>query len=181
MKEYKSFGYDKLPPTIALLIVLFSFAGYTEIEKYSVVSKEFVVDNFVYILVICTVLILCSFNVISVNPDGIKKTLYVIPFVVKNYKWSEIKHYARVKEEWDNSSRYQFKRTFRTIETIWFINYNDKVCLRLKKNREKIETLMTEVAKFEEQFELELKVREPRFMIMGLTRVNYPKKQTPSD
>ena len=57
MKEYKSFGYDKLPPTIALLIVLFSFAGYIEIEKYSVVSKEFVVNNFVYILFICTVLL----------------------------------------------------------------------------------------------------------------------------
>ena len=40
---------------------------------------------------------------------------------------------------------------------------------------------MTEVAKFEEKFELELKVSEPRFMIRGLTRVYYPKKQTPSD
>ena len=181
MKEYKSFGYDKLPPLIALIVVCFSFAAYTEIEKYSVVSKEFVVDNFVYILVICTVLILCSFNEISVNRDGIKKTLYVIPFVIKNYKWSEIKHYAHVKEEWDNSSKYQLKRSFKTIETIWSINFNDRVCLRVKKNREKIEALMTEVAKFEEKFELELKVSEPRFMIRGLTRVYYPKKQTPSD
>ena len=57
MKEYRSFGYDKLPPGIALLIMCFSFAAYTEIEKYSVVSKEFVVNNFVYILFICTVLL----------------------------------------------------------------------------------------------------------------------------
>ena len=181
MKEYKSFGYDKLPPLIALLIVCLSFAAYTEIEKYSVVSKEFIVDNFVYIFVVCTVLILCTFNVVSVNQNGIKKTLYVVPYVLKNYKWSEIKHYAHVKEEWINSGKYQLKRPFKTIETIWFINFNDRVCLRLKKNREKIEALMTEVAKFEDQFELELKVREPRFMIMGLTKVNYPKKQTPSD
>ena len=45
MKEYKSFGYDKLPPGIALLIVCFSFAAYTEIERYSVVSKEFIAKS----------------------------------------------------------------------------------------------------------------------------------------
>ena len=56
MKEYKSFGYDKFPPLIALIIVCFSFAAYTEIEKYSVVSKDFIVDNFVYILFIFNLL-----------------------------------------------------------------------------------------------------------------------------
>ena len=145
MKEYKSFGYDKLPPLIALLIVCLSFAAYTEIEKYSVVSKEFIVDNFVYIFVVCTVLILCTFNVVSVNQNGIKKTLYVVPYVLKNYKWSEIKHYAHVKEEWDNSSKYQFKRTFKTIETIWFINFNDRVCLRVKKNRKNMATISNNI------------------------------------
>ena len=180
MKEYKSFGYDKLPPLIALLIVCLSFAAYTEIEKYSVVSKEFIVDNFVYIFVVCTVLILCTFNVVSVNQNGIKKTLYVVPYVLKNYKWSEIKHYAHVKEEWDNSGKYQLKRTFKTIETIWFINFNDRVCLRVKKNRKKMEELMTEVDKFEDKFEIELKYRDPFFTSSGLRKVKYPKEKTKS-
>ena len=67
-----------------------------------------------------------------------------------------------------------------TIETIWFINFNDRVCLRVKKNRKKMEELMAEVDKFEDKFEIELKYRDPFFTSNGLRKVKYPKEKTKS-
>ena len=177
MKEYKSFGYDYTPLVIAGIIAIYSVLGYIFDSSHDdVISRAFVENNFEYILSLCVVLVLYSLNIISVNKKGIKKTLFFIPIITKNYTWSQIKHYAHVKEEWDNSHRYQFKRTYKTIETIWFINFNDRVCLRVKKNRKKMEELMAEVDKFEDKFEIELKYRDPFFTSSGLRKVKYPKK-----
>ena len=179
MKEYKSFGYDYTPLAIAGIIAIYSVLGYIFDSSHDdVISRAFVENNFEYILSLCVVLVLYSFNIISVDKKGIKKTLFFIPIITKNYTWSQIKHYAHVKEEWDNSHRYQFKRTYKTIETIWFINFNDKVCLRVKKNRKKMEELMAEVDKFEDKFEIELKYRDPFFTSSGLRKVKYPKEET---
>ena len=134
MKEYKSLGYDYTPLVIAGIIVIYSVLGYIFDSSHdNPISRAFVENNFEYILGLCVVLVLYSFNIISVDKKGIKKTLFFIPIITKNYTWSQIKHYAHVKEEWDNSSRFQFKRAYKTIETIWFINFNDRVCLRVKK------------------------------------------------
>ena len=179
MKEYKSFGYDYTPLAIAGIIAIYSVLGYIFDSSHDdVISRAFVENNFEYILSLCVVLVLYSFNIISVDKKGIRKTLFFIPIITKNYTWSQIKHYAHVKEEWDNSHRYQFKRTYKTIETIWFINFNDKVCLRVKKNRKKMEELMAEVDKFEDKFEIELKYRDPFFTSSGLRKVKYPKEET---
>ena len=179
MKEYKSFGYDYTPLVIAGIIVIYSVLGYIFDSSHdNPISRAFVENNFEYIIGLCVVLVLYSFNIISVDKKGIKKTLFFIPVITKNYTWSQIKHYAHVKEEWDNSTRFQFKRTYMTIETIWFINFNDRVCLRVRKNRQKIEELMTEVDKFEDKFEIELKYRDPFFTSSGLRKVKYPKEET---
>jgi len=179
MKEYKSFGYDYTPLAIAVIIVIYSVLGYIFDSSYdNPISRAFVENNFEYILGLCVVLVLYSFNIISVDKKGIKKTLFFIPVITKNYTWSQIKHYAHVKEEWDNSTTFQFKRTYKTIETIWFINFNDRVCLRVKKNRKKMEELMAEVDKFEDKFEIELKYRDPFFTSSGLRKVKYPKEET---
>ena len=181
MKEYKSFGYDYTPLVIAGIIVFYSVFGYFFDSTYdNPISRAFVENNFEYILGLCVVLVLYSFNIISVDKKGIKKTLFFIPIITKNYTWSQIKHYAHVKEEWDNTHRYQFKRSYKTEEVIWFINFDDRVCLRVRKNRQKIEELMTEVDKFEDKFEIELKYRDPFFTSSGLRKVKYPKEKSPS-
>ena len=48
----------------------------------------------------------------------------------------------------------------------------------MKKNRKKMEELMTEVDKFEDKFEIELKYRDPFFTSSGLRKVKYPKEES---
>tara|TARA_B100001248_G_scaffold154914_1_gene116586 strand:+ start:425 stop:667 length:243 start_codon:yes stop_codon:yes gene_type:complete len=80
MKEYKSFGYDKIPLVIAGIIVFYSVFGYFFDSTYdNPISRAFVENNFEYILGLCVVLVLYSFNIISVDKKGIKKPYSLFP------------------------------------------------------------------------------------------------------
>ena len=80
MKAYKSFGYDYTPLAIAGVIVIYSVLGYIFDSSYdNPISRAFVENNFEYILGLCVVLVLYSFNIISVDKKGIKKPCSLFP------------------------------------------------------------------------------------------------------
>ena len=61
------------------IIGFFSVFGYFFDSTYdNPISRAFVENNFEYILGLCVVLVLYSFNIISVDKKGIKKTLFFI-------------------------------------------------------------------------------------------------------
>ena len=88
-----------------------------------------ILDYIEFLLPILFILINLSLFRVTVNSNGISKSLF-FPNVKYNVKsWSDIKHFINVTEV--TKDRYgQEERQ----ETIWFVDFNDKVCLRIQKN-----------------------------------------------
>ena len=194
MGEFKIFNFNKNWMWITIMIPIFYFLaigiladGLCNRPNANIsICFNLSQDDMSSLFAITTILFFCLFiysflrifNYTIITYHGIEYRMAIPSVCLIKKSWREIKHYAHVKEEWDNSHRYQFKRTYKTIETIWFINFNDKVCLRVKKNRKKMEELMAEVDKFEDKFEIELKYRDPFFTSSGLRKIKYPKEET---
>ena len=159
MREYKSIGID------FTLIVIWIISLY-------IVSKEFkdfeiIKENLYYALFSIVVVLIFSVNIIKVNREGIIKELYLVNFKIKSRTWREIKCYAEVDEIYDGEHGKS------TTKAIWFIDYNDKVSLRITKDlRHNFEQVLEIVDKFEDKTNQKIEVSNPYFMRRGWTKAS---------
>ena len=111
--------------------------------------------------------IIISINEIIVDRAGIIKKFYLFPLKIKQLTWKEIKYYVEVDEEY--SGKYG-----KTIDKrIWFIDENDKVCLRIKRGFQyNFEEVLDAIDKYEDKAENKLTISNPYFMSQGWTKVN---------
>ena len=117
---------------------------------------------------------LILFRVI-VNSHGISKSLF-FPNVKYNVKsWSDIKHFINVTEV--TKDRYGKEER---QETIWFVDFNDKVCLRIQKNNvlssKNIKKIISIIKQREVEYPDKLVFRSPFWYRIGLWKVDYSKK-----
>ena len=125
--------------------------------------------NIILFSLIVIVLISFSVNKVRVSSYGIIKELYFMPFVSKQRSWSQIKYYADVDEKYGGKNSVE--------KVIWFIDFNDRVCLRLKKSKRKnLKKVLDVIAKFEDKYVDNLEIDYPYFMRRGWTKVTYYKK-----
>ena len=125
--------------------------------------------NIILFSLIVIVLISFSVNKVRVSSYGIIKELYFMPFVSKKRSWSQIKYYADVDEKYGGKNSIE--------KVIWFIDFNDRVCLRLKKSKRKnLKKVLDVIAKFEDKYVDNLEIPYPYFMRRGWTSVTYYKK-----
>ena len=118
---------------------------------------------------------LILFRVI-VNSHGISKSLF-FPNVKYNVKsWSDIKHFINVTEV--TKDRYGKEER---QETIWFVDFNDKVCLRIQKNNvlssKNIKKIISIIKQREVEYPDKLVFRSPFWYRIGLWKVDYSKKE----
>merc|ERR1711966_290448 len=99
-----------------------------------------------YLIVFLFMTIIISINEIIVDRAGIIKKFYLFPLKIKQLTWKEIKYYVEVDEEY--SGKYG-----KTIDKrIWFIDENDKVCLRIKRGfRYNLEEVLDAIDKYEDK------------------------------
>ncbi len=166
MKEFNSIGInlDMLGGLLILLLPLY-------IDPVQV----FFFQN-LNIIIPCIILYaLCCITNVKVNREGIKKELYLAPITLKKKTWREIKHYAHVTEKWSGQHTQK-------IEVLWFIDFNDKVCLRIqKKTRKNLDKILEIIDKFEDKYEIKLEMENPYFMAYGYSKVKYPTEKLEDD
>ena len=115
---------------------------------------------------------------VTVNSNGISKSLF-FPNVKYNVKsWSDIKHFINVTEV--TKDRYGKEER---QETIWFVDFNDKVCLRIQKNNvlssKNIKKIISIIKQREVEYPDKLVFRSPYMYRIGLWKVDYSKKENP--
>ena len=113
-----------------------------------------------------------------VNSNGISKSLF-FPNVKYNVKsWSDIKHFINVTEV--TKDRYGKEER---QETIWFVDFNDKVCLRIQKNNvlssKNIKKIISIIKQREVEYPDKLVFRSSYMYRIGLWKVDYSKKENP--
>lgn len=172
MREFSSVGLNTgyLLFLVSLIVYAINFFNIID-DKFSIRSffSSMSETNIILFSLIVIVLISFSVNKVRVSSYGIIKELYFMPFVSIKRNWSQIKYYADVDE------KYGGKHSIEKV--IWFIDFNDRVCLRLKKSKRKnLKKVLDVIAKFEDKYVDNLEIRYPYFMRRGWTRVTYNKK-----
>ena len=159
MREYKSVGYD------FTLIAIWLLALYVYVKTNELRDFNFITENIYYAIFSLITVIVFSVNVIKVNRTGIIKELYFLSFKIKRKTWREIKFYAEVDEVYSGQYGEETKKA------IWFLDKNDKVCLRVRRAyRDNLNEVLKIVDKFEDKFEDKIKIRNPYFMKRGWTK-----------
>ena len=165
MREFSSVGLNT-----GYLLFLVSLI-FPAINMFGIIDKLFIMSETNIILFSLIVIVLISFSVnkVRVSSYGIIKELYFMPFVSKQRSWSQIKYYADVDEKYGGKNSIE--------KVIWFIDFNDRVCLRLKKSKRKnLRKVLDVIAKFEDKYVDNLEINYPYFMRRGWTTVTYYKK-----
>ena len=137
-----------------------------------------ILDYIEFLLPILFILINLSLFRVTVNSNGISKSLF-FPNVKYNVKsWSDIKHFINVTEVTNDKNGKEERQ-----ETIWFVDFNDKVCLRIQKNNLLSSKNMKKIISIIKQREVEypdkLVFRSPFWYRIGLWKVDYSKKENP--
>ena len=137
-----------------------------------------ILDYIEFLLPILFILINLSLFRVTVNSNGISKSLF-FPNVKYNVKsWSDIKHFINVTEV--TKDRYGKEER---QETIWFVDFNDKVCLRIQKNNvlssKNIKKIISIIKQREVEYPDKLVLRSPFMYRIGLWKVDYSKKENP--
>ena len=137
-----------------------------------------ILDYIEFLLPILFILINLSLFRVTVNSNGISKSLF-FPNVKYNVKsWSDIKHFINVTEV--TKDRYGKEER---QETIWFVDFNDKVCLRIQKNNvlssKNIKKIISIIKQREVEYPDKLVFRSPFWYRVGLWKVDYSKKENP--
>ena len=167
MKEFKSIGINL--DLLGILLILVAFPIYIDDFRDFIFTD----NNYLYAIGACLINALFCITVIKVNREGIKKELYLAPIVLKSKTWREIKYYAHVKESWSGQYGPQH------VEVIWFIDFNDKVCLRIRKSaRKNLDKVIDVIDKFEDKYEIKLEIKNPYFMAYGYSKVKYPNEKS---
>ena len=158
MRNYKSVGFNY---TYILLYITVIGIIYESNGDFS-----FAYDNMYYLIVFLLMTIIISINEIIVDRAGIIKKFYLFPLKIKQLTWKEIKYYVEVDEEYSGNGTTIDKR-------IWFIDENDKVCLRIKRGFQyNFEEVLDAIDKYEDKAENKLTISNPYFMSQGWTKVN---------
>tara|TARA_B100000575_G_C23079362_1_gene621792 strand:- start:100 stop:630 length:531 start_codon:yes stop_codon:yes gene_type:complete len=170
MKEFKSVGLNFFMSGV-LLAFVFSPLYIDEFADFLLTDH-----NYLYAIGGCFIYALFCITVVRVNREGIKKELYLAPIVLKSKTWREIKYYAHVEELW--SGRYGTQ----LVEVVWFIDFNDKVCLRIRKSfRKNLDKVIEIIDEFEDKYEIKLEIKDPYLMAYGYSKVKYPNKKLEDD
>tara|TARA_B100001063_G_C16750464_1_gene550009 strand:- start:1398 stop:1934 length:537 start_codon:yes stop_codon:yes gene_type:complete len=172
MREFSSVGLNTgyLLFLVSLILYAINMSNIID-DKFSIRSffSSMSETNIILFSLIVIVLISFSVNKLRVSSYGIIKELYFMPFVSKKRSWSQIKYYADVDEKYGGKNSIE--------KVIWFIDFNDRVCLRLKKSKRKnLKKVLDVIAKFEDKYVDNLEINYPYFMRRGWTRVTYYKK-----
>jgi hypothetical protein len=158
MRNYKSVGYNY---TYILLYITVIGIIYDSIGDFS-----FAYDNMYYLIVFLFMTIIISINEIIVDRAGIIKKFYLFPLKIKQLTWKEIKYYVEVDEEYNGQYGKSIKKR------IWFIDEDDKVCLRINKKLRFNEEVWSIIDKYEDKAENKLTISDPYLMCRGWTKVN---------
>jgi len=127
-----------------------------------------IIENYLLFIILLISVFILSLNEVIADRAGITKRLYLIPILSKTKTWKEIKCYAHVKEVYDG----QYGPT--SLDALWFIDFNDKVCLRIPKSgRLNMPDVMKIIEKFEDQYEVSLEIKNPYRMSKGWSKVDY--------
>lgn len=165
MREFSSVGLNTGYLLFLVSLIFPAINMFGIIDKLSIMSET----NIILFSLIVIVLISFSVNKVRVSSYGIIKELYFMPFVSKQRSWSQIKYYADVDEKYGGKNSIE--------KVIWFIDFNDRVCLRLKKSKRKnLKKVLDVIAKFEDKYVDNLEINYPYFMRNGWTKVTYYKK-----
>ena len=165
MREFSSVGLNTGYLLFLVSLIFPAINMFGIIDKLSIMSET----NIILFSLIVIVLISFSVNKVRVSSYGIIKELYFMPFVSKQRSWSQIKYYADVDEKYGGKNSIE--------KVIWFIDFNDRVCLRLKKSKRKnLGKVLDVIAKFEDKYVDNLEINYPYFMRRGWTTVTYYKK-----
>ena len=172
MREFSSVGLNTgyLLFLVSLIIYAINFFNIID-DKFSIRSffSSMSETNIILFSLIVIVLISFSVNKVRVSSYGIIKELYFMPFVSIKRSWSQIKYYADVDEKYGGKNSIE--------KVIWFIDFKDRVCLRLKKSKRKnLKKVLDVIAKFEDKYVDNLEIDYPYFMRRGWTKVTYYKK-----
>ena len=114
---------------------------------------------------------------LTVNSTGIYKSLLFPKINYRSGKWSEIKHFIHVTEiSKDKNGREK------SHETIWFVDFNDKLCFRISKQNplskgENMRKILSVVKQREVEYPEKLVYRNPFWYRVGLWKVDYSKKE----
>ena len=149
MREFSSVGFNTGYLLFLVSLIFPAINMFGILDKFSIMSE----NNIILFSLIVIVLISFSVNKVRVSSYGIIKELYFMPFVSKQRSWSQIKYYADVDEKYGGKNSIE--------KVIWFIDFNDRVCLRLKKSKRKnLKKVLDVIAKFEDKYvdNLEIKV-----------------------
>ena len=134
------------------------------------IRDEIILSFLTLIVVLIISFILLSLNFTIVNNRGIEIRTLFPKISLKKKSWREIKYYAHVIETWPR------KHGSSDWKVIWFIDFDDKVCIRIpRKASFNLKNVMKQVSKFEDKFEIELKFRNPYLTAYGWKKVEYPK------
>ena len=188
MKEIKSI---KVNYKLLIFSLFFTFS--------LLVDGDSVLLN-IYTVPILVILILLSFYQIIINREGISKKTLIIPFFKTVKKWKEIKYYVTVKEfNKDHYASYnssggsifflessflksiqnqqKIKNSLGQIvgisNCIWFIDQENKVCLRLDMDKysnsdEILKSIQINEISYGDEFE----VNQPSFPFFGYKKFN---------
>ena len=133
-----------------------------------------ILDYMEFSIPLLLLIINISFNRLIVNSRGISKALIFPKLKYNNKTWGDIKHFINVTEidmEGDET------------EAVWFIDSNDKVCLRMPKDNilsmHKLEKIMKLIKQKEVEYPHKLIFKSPFWYIFGFSKVDYSKKEKP--
>ena len=158
MRDFKSIRYDL---SIPIFYALFFLKLTENLSDFS-----FVLEHLYLTIIISIFLLSFSFNTVTVNQLGISKS-YLGTLKYKQKTWRDIKFYAEVDEVYTGQHA-------QTIKALWFIDINDKVCLRVQtKYRKNLNEVLRIIDKFEDKYEHKLTQKNPHFMKKGWTKVKY--------
>ena len=116
---------------------------------------------------------------VTVNSTGIYKSLLFPKIRFRSGTWSEIKHFINVTEISKDDTGKEKRH-----ETIWFVDFNDKVCFRISKQNplsegENMRKILSVVKQREVEYPEKLVYKSPFWYRVGLWKVDYSKKENP--
>ena len=159
MRNHKSVGFN-----FTYILLFLTING---IIYESNGDSSFAYENMYYLIVFLIMIIIISINEIIVDRAGIIKKFYLFPLKIKQLTWREIKYYVEVDEEYSGT----YGET--TDKRIWFVDKNDKVCLRINRAaRHNFQEVLDVIDKYEDKAENKLTISNPYFMSRGWTKVN---------
>ena len=188
MREFKTFNLNKNWMQITIMIPFLCIIPFAALSDKlcnrpnSILSicLNLSQDDLNFIYVIITILFfllfiysfLRIFNYTVITYEAIENRMAFPSITLSKKSWSEIKHYANVTETW--SGRYG---NTSSVDCLWFIDFNDKVCLRIQKGtRHNLDKILGSIERFEDKLYINLEVKDPYRMAFGWSKVKYPEK-----